>query len=410
MSLERSTALAPLQSTPQAVSFRNLDDIERFAELVYKSSLVPKDFRNNKADVVGVIAFGLELGLNPMAALQNISWINGRPSVYGDMMLAMVEAKGLLEAFEEIDPEEAQRTGIARCTLKRRGKAPMTRTYTQAMAEKAKLWTKDTWAAHPGRMLMMRARGWALRDAFADVLKGLYTVEEARDIELRQDASGTWQAVSVESPAPGVSGTATDAPGSPAADTPATAPEVVESRPPSSSGSADADAAAAAASSSPGDEEVRTFLREQINRTLLAVHPGNEPAAKVGRSTLLKQAFGVKTRSALASSSVAQMQAGYAHLQELVEALTDAGDEDEEPSATEGDGGSPDAPADGLATLAHLATLRTLARGLGPDAEADLQDSLDHHPGGLPYGVYRTIKARLEFRQLGRPAAAEGTP
>lgn len=31
-------------------------------------------------------------------------------------------------------------------------------------------------------MLQMRARGFALRDAFPDVLKGLITVEEAKDI------------------------------------------------------------------------------------------------------------------------------------------------------------------------------------------------------------------------------------
>jgi hypothetical protein len=36
-------------------------------------------------------------------------------------------------------------------------------------------------------MIQMRARGWALRDQFSDVLRGLYTSEEAQDIvEIQQ--------------------------------------------------------------------------------------------------------------------------------------------------------------------------------------------------------------------------------
>ena len=289
MSSEESTALATLGGGPRAVAFRNLDDVERFAELVYKSTLVPKEYRNNKADVVGVIAFGLELGLNPMAALQNVSWINGKPSVYGDMALAMVEASGLLEAFDEVDPEAAQRTGVARCTLKRRGKPPITRTYTKAMAEQAKLWGKaGPWSEHSGRMLQMRARGWALRDAFSDVLKGLYTVEEARDIELTPDQAGTYTyappagstppsapagagAVAAERPAPGLSGTA-QAPGSPAAVTPP--PSVCDGLTPE---------AIAALPKSAVLNKIRSRLHE--------LAPGSTREAKGERQAYMREAF-----------------------------------------------------------------------------------------------------------------------
>jgi hypothetical protein len=37
------------------------------------------------------------------------------------------------------------------------------------------------WTQYPRRMLQMRARGFALRDAFPDVLRGLVTAEEAAD-------------------------------------------------------------------------------------------------------------------------------------------------------------------------------------------------------------------------------------
>ena len=49
-------------------------------------------------------------------------------------------------------------------------------------AKRAGLWTKaGPWQTYPRRMLQMRARSFALRDAFPDVLKGLISVEEALD-------------------------------------------------------------------------------------------------------------------------------------------------------------------------------------------------------------------------------------
>jgi hypothetical protein len=54
--------------------------------------------------------------------------------------------------------------------------------FSVADAKKASLWGKSgPWSQYPRRMLQMRARGFALRDAFPDVLKGLVTAEEAFD-------------------------------------------------------------------------------------------------------------------------------------------------------------------------------------------------------------------------------------
>jgi hypothetical protein len=53
-----------------------------------------------------------------------------------------------------------------------------------ADAKAAGLWAKGgPWTQYPKRMLAMRARGFALRNAFADVLRGLVTAEEAGDYQ-----------------------------------------------------------------------------------------------------------------------------------------------------------------------------------------------------------------------------------
>jgi hypothetical protein len=124
---------------------------------------------------------GSELGLNPIQSLQNIAVINGKPSIYGDALLALVQNHPRFGGHEESFDDHAM---TAACTVWRKGdKQKHTVTFSQVDAEVAGLWGKQgPWQTYPKRMLMWRARGYALRDKFADALGGLITVEEARDM------------------------------------------------------------------------------------------------------------------------------------------------------------------------------------------------------------------------------------
>lgn len=130
------------------------------------------------------IMHGLELGFTPMAALQSIAVINGMPSVYGDGMLAIVRASGLLEDFQETMEWDDKGPVKALCRVKRRNEASWGEMDCARLdAQKAGWWEKaGPWTLTPHRMLQMRARGWALRDKFADVLRGLHSAEEMEDM------------------------------------------------------------------------------------------------------------------------------------------------------------------------------------------------------------------------------------
>ena len=165
------------------LAWNNLDDIERFAEKIAQSAFVPKEFRGKPGDVLAAIVYGMERGLSPMSSLQNIAVINGRPSIFGDMLLAICLDDGSTEYIREAEQAEIVETRVAWCEAKRKGRGAIRRTFSQADAERARLWTKDgPWTQYPERMLLMRARSWCLRDAFADRLMGLSTREEAGDI------------------------------------------------------------------------------------------------------------------------------------------------------------------------------------------------------------------------------------
>ena len=138
----------------------------------------------------------MEVGLSPIAALQRMAIIDGRPTIWGDAAIARVEASGLLvkieERIEQTDitgnrqvPDSKNGTEVIRsktaiCQVLRSGRSePITRNFSIEDAKRAGLWQKPgPWTDYPDRMLMMRARAFALRDAFPDVLMGLYLREE----------------------------------------------------------------------------------------------------------------------------------------------------------------------------------------------------------------------------------------
>ena len=70
----------------------NLDEAMKFSEMIANSDICPKDFHGKAGNVLVAIQMGLELGLPPMQALQNIAVINGRPSIWGDALPALAQA------------------------------------------------------------------------------------------------------------------------------------------------------------------------------------------------------------------------------------------------------------------------------------------------------------------------------
>ena len=175
------TAMQP-QPQPQrsfALTPQTLDEAMQFAGVMAKSSIIPKDYQGNPGNILVAIQWGQEIGLAPLQAMQSIAVINGRPSIWGDAMLALVRGSGLLEYIKE-DPTDDGCT----CTLKRRGdQFEVARTFTPEDAKRAGLWGKPgPWQQHTKRMMQMRARAFALRDAFADVLRGVHIGEEAQDL------------------------------------------------------------------------------------------------------------------------------------------------------------------------------------------------------------------------------------
>lgn len=173
-----STALTNRQGFAPAT----VTEAIQFSEMLANSNMVPKQYMGKPQDIMVCIQWGMEMGLAPMQALQNIAVINGKPSVYGDAMMALVQASPVCDGVEESIEDEGTPNPVAVCVARRKGRAPVTVRFSVEDAKRAGLWGKQgPWQAYPKRMLQMRARGFALRDAYPDVLKGLISTEEAQD-------------------------------------------------------------------------------------------------------------------------------------------------------------------------------------------------------------------------------------
>jgi len=159
-----------------------LGEAMEFSKMLAESNMVPKAYQNKPGDIMVCVQWGMELGLAPLQAMQNIAVINGKPSVWGDALIAMVQASPVCEDIEEWIEGEGTPNPVAICIAKRKGRKPVTAKFSVDDARRAGLWGKQgPWTQYPQRMLKMRARGFALRDAFPDVLKGMITAEEAQD-------------------------------------------------------------------------------------------------------------------------------------------------------------------------------------------------------------------------------------
>ena len=175
---------------------KTFDELDRYAQLIARSSFCPAAMKGKAGDILVAVQMGAECGLSPIQSLQNIAVINGKPSIYGDAAMALVQAhpacQDVVETFNDT-------TMTASCTVTRKGQKPHTSVFSKKDAEKAKLWGKSgPWTQYTKRMLQMRARGFALRDKFPDALKGLITAEEAQDYPV--DLSSTKVTVKDTSP------------------------------------------------------------------------------------------------------------------------------------------------------------------------------------------------------------------
>lgn len=185
-------AVATTQPKPQimaggsvaALVPQSLDEAFRVSQAIAASGLAPRGLEKPEQIMVAIMA-GAELGFAPFQSLQSFAVVNGRPTLWGDGLVAVVRRNGCtIREWHEDD--------TAYCEVKRPDTGEtILRSFSQADAAKAGLSGKTgPWQQYPQRMRAMRARAWAVRDGCADMLRGFQVAEEVQDYQPVRDVTG----------------------------------------------------------------------------------------------------------------------------------------------------------------------------------------------------------------------------
>jgi hypothetical protein len=178
-----------------ALNPQSTDDAWKIAQALAKSDFVPKQFRDRPHDILIVAAMGARLGLDVFSALQSIAVINGKPTLYGDAMLAVCQSRpdwrGQLVKWDGTGDDERVTVTVRRNMAGGEIDTHEGR-FSIKEAKQANLWGKQgPWQQFPRRMMEMRARAYALRGAFADALMGFHAREEMEDVTSPTDVTAS---------------------------------------------------------------------------------------------------------------------------------------------------------------------------------------------------------------------------
>lgn len=174
-----------MQTVPQT-----FNEQMRFAEVVSQAKgMLPRAYEGNPANVLVAIQYGASLGIEPMAALQNIDVIQGTPTLSAKAVAAMVRANG-----HKLWMSEDEQNMSATCTIVRNDdkEHPVTVTRDKVWAQRMGLLTKDNYKKQPTTMLMWRAVTACANRACPELFLGLggaYTADELHDMDLSEDTS-----------------------------------------------------------------------------------------------------------------------------------------------------------------------------------------------------------------------------
>ena len=182
---------APLRGGAPVVAIipTDLEQVWRIATMAVNGAMAPDSLLKEKGgawkplnDAISACAIaimaGAEMGLTPLAALRSYAVVNGRPTLWGDGIKAVVRQSGLCDYIKTGSDETK-----GWCEAKRKDTGEVQRKeFTLKQAERARLTSKaGPWKDYPDQMLERRATFRCLNDLFADVLAGIVSAEEATD-------------------------------------------------------------------------------------------------------------------------------------------------------------------------------------------------------------------------------------
>jgi len=185
------TALQPYGTPAEQVTLNfqtknGFELMQRAAQLLASSAMVPKEYQGNVANATIALEIAARIGASPLMVMQNLFMVHGKPSWSSQFIIAAINGTGRFSPLRfDVTGEGDKKQCIAWATEKATGDRLESPPVTLEMARKEGWLTKagSKWATMPDLMLRYRAATFFCRLYVPEVLMGMKTFEEVIDIE-----------------------------------------------------------------------------------------------------------------------------------------------------------------------------------------------------------------------------------
>lgn len=152
---------------------RSIPEADTLSEKLALATTMSADLFQKPANIMAVIMAGAELGIPPMASIDGIYLVQGKPVFSADLKVAIVMRSAHCEYFRRISADDTEATYATR----RRGSPEQRLTWTMDQARKAGINGKENWRHHPRQMLSARCKAELAADVYPDVLAGISAMD-----------------------------------------------------------------------------------------------------------------------------------------------------------------------------------------------------------------------------------------
>jgi hypothetical protein len=163
----------------------SFEHAQRVAKMLSSSSLIPKDYQGNIQNTMIALELAFRLGVSPLLVMQNLYIIQGKPSWSSTFIIAAINSCGKFSPLMfDLSGEGMQRGCVAHC------KDLGTDTRVESPRITMQMATDEGWVSKPGSkwktmpelMIRYRAAAFFGRLYCPEIMMGMQTVEENKDV------------------------------------------------------------------------------------------------------------------------------------------------------------------------------------------------------------------------------------
>lgn len=161
----------------------NEETLIRASNMLSKSPVIPTNLKGNIPAIYSILLMGAELGLKPMQSINSIHVIQGRTALSAQLMLSIVKKRCPdFRISMKISGDKTSPVVIVR-GVRHGGDEEFETKWDMSRAGALGLIGKDNWKKQPITMLQWRAVSEVCRFLAPEAVLGIYTDDEAEDIQ-----------------------------------------------------------------------------------------------------------------------------------------------------------------------------------------------------------------------------------